>query len=81
MASTDPNAVLSILQAFKAQDHMALDQQQDQAIAQGVAMMMQQMPNAPGMDATTLPGSPEPPPLPPGPDSPDQLGAGTYTGA
>lgn len=81
MASTDPNAVLSILQAFQANDHAALQQAQDQAAAQGVAMMMQQMPNAPGMDATTLPGSPEPPPLPPGPDSPDQLGAGTYTGA
>lgn len=68
--STDPNAVVAVLQAMQAQGHAMLQQAQDQAVAQGVAEMMQQMPNPAGMDATTLGGGGAvPPTLPPDPNS------------
>lgn len=70
--ATDPNAVTAVLMAMQEQGHAQVQSEMDQALAQGVAQMMQQMPNQAGMDATSLPGGPVPPTLPGDPNSQDQ---------
>jgi hypothetical protein len=76
--STDPQTYMAVIQAVQAQDQGQFQQQQDQAAAQGITMLLRQQPNVPGEMGTTLPGSPTPPPMP---SAPGQMDSGLGDGS
>lgn len=79
--TTDPQSMMGVLEAVRAQDQMAFQQQQDGALANAVAQLLRQSPNQAGEAATTMPGSPTPPPLPGDPSAGgDPLAAGAGAG-
>lgn len=71
LPTTNPDAMLAVLQALRDQDQATLAAQQDAALGTAVTQLLKQTPNQAGMDATTLGGAPPvPPSLPSGPNAP-----------
>ena len=82
LPTTNPDAMLAVLEALRQQDQQAFAGQQDAALGQAVTQLLKQTPNQAGMDATTLPGGPPSPPAMPGgpntPPDPSLAAGGSY---
>lgn len=71
LPTTNPEAMMAVIEALRQQDQAAFQQQQDAALGVAVTQLLKQQPNAAGMDATTMGGAPPVPPSMPGSGAPD----------
>lgn len=82
LPTTNPQAMMAVLEALRQQDQAQFQAQQDAALGTAVTELLKQVPNQAGMDASTMPGGPTPPPMPTDPNAaPDpslSAGGGGY---
>lgn len=64
LPTTNPEAMMAVLQALQANDQAQFQAQQSQALGTAVTELLKQQPNVAGEAASTLPGGSTPPPMP-----------------